>query len=209
MLEDMAVRKFNEATCRNYIRHIAEFAKFLGRSPDAATADDVRRFQVHMSESGVRAPTLNTATSALRFFFGTTLDRPELARHLARVHYPRPLPRVLSPEEVGRLLEAAPGPGLKYKAALSIAYGAGLRAGEVVILRVSDIDSKRMLIRVEQARVARTDTPCSHHSCSSCSEHGGCSAAQRVGCFLVAIRSCRSRHGSSIVSATWRQKRQA
>ena len=152
ILEDMAVRKFNEATCRNYIRHIAEFAKFLGRSPDAATADDVRRFQVHMSESGVRAPTLNTATSALRFFFGTTLDRPELARYLARVHHPRPLPRVLSPEEVGRLLEAAPGPGLKYKAALSIAYGAGLRAGEVVMLRVSDINSKRMLIRVEQGK---------------------------------------------------------
>ena len=152
MLEDMAVRKFSETTCRNYIRHIAEFAKFLSRSPDAATADDVRRFQVHMSEIGARPSMLNSATSALRFFFGTTLDRPELARHLARVHYPRPLPRVLSPEEVGRLLEAAPGPGLKYKAALSIAYGAGLRAGEVVMLRVSDIDSKRMLIRVEQGK---------------------------------------------------------
>ena len=152
MLEDMAVGKFNEATCRNYIRHIAEFAKFLGRSPAAATADDVRRFQVHMSENGARAPKLNSATSALRFFFGTTLDRPELARHLARVHYPRPLPRVLSPEEVGHLLEASPGPGLKYKAALSIAYGAGLRAGEIVMLRVSDIDSKRMLIRVEQGK---------------------------------------------------------
>ena len=142
MLEDMAVRKFSETPCRNYIRHIAEFAKFLGRSPETATADDVRRFQVEMTENGVRPSTLNIATSALRFFFGTTLDRPELARHLARVHYPRPLPRVLSPEEVGRLLEAAPGPGLKYKAALSIAYGAGLRAGDVVILRVSDIDSK-------------------------------------------------------------------
>lgn len=152
MLEDMAVRKFNETTRRNYIRHIAEFAKFLGRSPDTATADDVRRFQVHMSENGARPSTLNIATSALRFFFGTTLDRPELARHLARVHYPRPLPRVLSPEEVGGLLEAAPGPGLKYKAALSIAYGAGLRAGEIVMLRVSDIDSKRMLIRVEQGK---------------------------------------------------------
>jgi integrase/recombinase XerD len=81
-----------------------------------------------------------------------TLGRSELALHLARVHYPRKLPRVLSPEEVGRLLEAAPGPGLKYKAALSIAYGAGLRAGEVVMLRVSDIDSKRMLIRVEQGK---------------------------------------------------------
>jgi integrase/recombinase XerD len=152
MLEDMAVRKFSEATQRNYIRHIAEFAKFLGRSPDSATADDVRRFQVHMTESGAHPPKLNSATSALRFFFGTTLDRVELARHLARVHYPRPLPRVLSPEEVGRLLEAAPGPGLKYKAVLSVAYGAGLRAGEVVMLRVSDIDSKRMLIRVEQGK---------------------------------------------------------
>ena len=132
MLEDMAVRKFSEATIRNYIRHIADLAKFLGRSPDTATAEGVRRFQVHMTENGARPPKLNSATSAIRFFFGTTLDRPELARHLARVHYPRPLPRVLSLEEVGRLLEAAPGPGLKYQAALSVAYGAGLRAGEVV-----------------------------------------------------------------------------
>jgi integrase/recombinase XerD len=152
MLEDMAVRNFSEATIRNYIRHIADLAKFLGRSPDTATAEDVRRFQVHMTENGARPPKLNSATSAIRFFFGTTLDRPELARHLARVHYPRPLPRVLSLEEVGRLLEAAPGPGLKYQAALSVAYGAGLRAGEVVMLRISDIDSNRKLIRVEQGK---------------------------------------------------------
>jgi integrase/recombinase XerD len=149
MLEDMAVRKFGEKTRRDYIRHVEAFASFLDRSPDTATADDVRRYQVHLTEGGVQPPTLNSSASALRFFFATTLDRAELARHLARVHYPRKLPRVLSPQEVGRLLEAAPGPGLKYKAALSIAYGAGLRAGEVVMLRVSDIDSKRMLIRVE------------------------------------------------------------
>ena len=152
MLEDMAVRKFGEKTRHDYIRHVEAFARFLGRSPDTATAEDVRRYQVHLTESGVQPPTLNSSASALRFFFGITLDRAELARHLARVHYPRKLPRVLSPEEVGRLLEAAPGPGLKYKAALSIAYGAGLRAGEVVMLRVSDIDSKRMLIRVEQGK---------------------------------------------------------
>ena len=150
MLEDMAVRKFGDKTRHDYIRHVAMFAAFLGRSPETATAEDVRRFQVHLTESGVQPPTLNGSASALRFFFGTTLDRADLARHLARVHYPRKLPRVLSPEEVGRLLEAAPGPGLKYKAALSIAYGAGLRAGEVMMLRVGDIDSKRMLIRVEQ-----------------------------------------------------------
>jgi site-specific recombinase XerD len=132
MLEDMAVRKFGDKTRHDYIRHVEAFASFLGRSPDTATADDVRRYQVHLTESGVQPPTLNSSASALRFFFATTLDRAELARHLARVHYPRKLPRVLSPEEVGRLLEAAPGPGLKYKAALSIAYGAGLRVGEVV-----------------------------------------------------------------------------
>ena len=152
MLEDMDVRRLGEKTKSNYIYHVANFTTFLGRSPDTATAEEVRRFQVHLTETGVGSSSINQAATALRFFFGTTLDRPELARHLARVHYPRPLPRVLSPEEVGRLLEAAPGPGLKYKAALSIAYGAGLRAGEVVMLRVSDIDSKRMLIRVEQGK---------------------------------------------------------
>ena len=81
-----------------------------------------------------------------------TLGRADLATQLARVHYPRRLPRVLSPEDVGRLIEAAPGPGLKYKAALSVAYGAGLRASEVVGLKVCDIDSKRMRIRVEQGK---------------------------------------------------------
>jgi site-specific recombinase XerD len=84
--------------------------------------------------------------------FQVTLGRPDLAHQLTRINYPRKLPRILSPEDVARLLEAAPGPGLKYKAALSAAYGAGLRAAEVVMLRVSDIDSKRMLIRVEQGK---------------------------------------------------------
>jgi integrase len=95
---------------------------------------------------------MNSSVAALRFFFKIALGRADLATQLARIHYPRRLPRVLSPEDVGRLLEAAPGPGLKYKAALSVAYGAGLRASEVVALTVSDIDSKRMLIRVEQGK---------------------------------------------------------
>jgi site-specific recombinase XerD len=90
---------------------------------------------------------MNSSVAALRFFFKTTLGRADLATQLARVHYPRRLPRVLSLEDVGRLLQAAPGPGLKYKAALSAAYGAGVRASEVVALTVADIDSKRMLIR--------------------------------------------------------------
>jgi integrase/recombinase XerD len=125
----MAVRKFVEKTRHDYIRHVEAFARFLGRSPDTATAEDVRRFQVRLTESGVQPPALICPASALRFLFGITLDRVE---HLARVYYARKLPRVLS----GRLLEAAPGPGLKYKAALSMAYGAGFRAGEVKMLRV-------------------------------------------------------------------------
>ena len=107
--------------------------------PDTATAEDLRRFQLHQREAGVQPPTMNSTVSALRFFFTDTLDRPDLARQLVRVPQPRKLPVVLSPEEVARLLEAAPG--LKYKAALSVAYGAGLRVSEVVALKVGDIDS--------------------------------------------------------------------
>jgi integrase/recombinase XerD len=152
MIEDMSVRKFTEKTQHDYIRHVEQFAKFLGRSPDTATGEDLRRYQVHQTESGVQAPTVNTSAVALRFLFTVTLGRANLATQLARVHYPRRLPRVLSPEDVGRVIEAAPGPGLKYKAALSVAYGAGLRAAEVAGLKVFDIDSKRMLIRVEQGK---------------------------------------------------------
>jgi integrase/recombinase XerD len=152
MLEDMAVRKFGEKSRHDYIRHVETFAKFIGRSPDTATAEDLRRYQVHQTETDVGPPSINSAASALRFFFTITAGRAELAHQLARAHYPRKLPRILAPEEVARLLEAAPGPGLKYKAALSIAYGAGLRGGEVVMLRVGDIDSKRMFIRVEMGK---------------------------------------------------------
>ena len=152
MLEDMAVRRLGEKTRHDYINHVETFAVFLGRSPDTATAEDLRRFQVHETGQGSKPPKMNAQVSALRFFFKTTLGRLDLAHQLARVDYQRKLPRVLPPEDVACLLEAAPGPGLKYKAALSVAYGAGLRRSEVVALRVSDIDSKRMLIRVEQGK---------------------------------------------------------
>jgi site-specific recombinase XerC len=150
MIEDMNVRGFTEDTRRDYIRCVKRFAAFIGRSPDAATAEDVRRFQVHQTESGMRPPGINSSVSALRFFFTVTLDRPDLSRRLAIVHQPRKLLLVLSAEEVARLLEAAPGP--KYKAALGTAYGTGLRISEIVALKVTDIDSTRMLIRVEQGK---------------------------------------------------------
>ena len=125
MIEDMSVRGFTEDTRRDYIRCVKAFAAFIGRSPDTATAEDLRRFQLHQTQAGMRPPGINSSVSALRFFFTVTLDRPDLSRRLTVVHQPRKLPLVLSVEEVARLLEAAPGP--KYKAALGTAYGAGLR----------------------------------------------------------------------------------
>jgi integrase/recombinase XerD len=150
MIEDMSVRHFASKTQHDYIRAVVNLAKFVGRSPDAATNEDLRRFQLHLTENGAGTPLVNSTVSALRFFFTVTLDRPDAARHLTVVHQPRKLPVVLSPEEVARLLEAAPG--IKYKAALSVAYGAGLRVSEVVSLKVSDIDSKRMMLRVERGK---------------------------------------------------------
>src|SRR5256885_3846767 len=131
-------------------RRISNFAAFLGPSPDTASFEDVRRYQLHLAASGVGVPTINQTASTLRFFFKVTLGRPEIVEHTHAIHEPRKLPVVLSPEEVSRLLDAAPG--LKYKAALSVAYGDGLRAAEVVSLKISDIDSNRMIIRVEQGK---------------------------------------------------------
>src|SRR5499427_3907448 len=127
MIAHMTVRTFRDKTRHDYIRHIEAFARFLGRSPDTATGDDIRRFQLAQVEQGAQPPKMNGQASALRFFFTITLGRADLAHQLARTHYPRKLPRVLVPDQVARLIEAAPGPGLKHKAALSIAYGAGLR----------------------------------------------------------------------------------
>ena len=150
MQQDMLMRGLGPHTQHDYVRHVRRFAAFLGRSPDTATAEDIRRFQVHQHESGVRPPTINCSVSALRFCFTVTLERRDLSRALVITRYPRKLPEVLSVEEAARLLEAAPG--LKYKAALGVAYGAGLRVSEVAHLKVDDIDSKRMLIRVEQGK---------------------------------------------------------
>ena len=150
MIEDMTIRKLAPKTQHDYVQRIKNFAAFLGRSPDMATFEDVRRYQLHLATSGVGVPTINQTVSTLRFFFKVTLKRHEIVEHTHAIHKPRKLPVVLSVEEVARLLDAAPG--LKYKAALSVAYGAGLRASEVVSLKVSDIDSKRMVIRVEQGK---------------------------------------------------------
>jgi integrase/recombinase XerD len=150
MIEDMAIRKFAPKTQHDYVQRVKDFAAFLGRSPDTAKSEEVRAFRLHLMSSGAGTPKINVTVSALRFFFKVTLDRPDLTKHLAFMHEPRKVPVVLSPEEVARFLEAAPG--VKYKAALSVAYGAGLRVSEVVSLKVSDVDSERMMLRVEQGK---------------------------------------------------------
>ena len=150
MIEDMTVRKFAARTQEGYIRAVKNFSAFLGASPDTASAEDLRRYRLHLVASGVGVPSINHSLTALRFLFLVTLREPAIVLDMPFVREPRRLPVVLSPDEVARLLDAAPG--LKYKAALSVAYGAGLRASEVISLKVSDIDSARMVIRVEQGK---------------------------------------------------------
>ena len=150
MIEDMTIRKFAPRTQEGYIRAVKNFSAFLGASPDKASFEDVRRYRLHLASSGVGVPTINHSLTALRFLFMVTLRQPDVVIQVPFVREPRRLPVVLSPEEVARLLEAAPS--LKYRAALSVAYGAGLRASEVVSLKIADIDSARMVIRVEQGK---------------------------------------------------------
>jgi hypothetical protein len=126
MIKDMTVRGFNEDTRRDYVGHVRAFAVFIGRSPDTATAEDLRLFQLHQTRIGIQPPSINSAVSAVRFFFTVTLDRSDLARRLTVVAYPRRIPAVLSVEEVTLLPRAATAP--KYKAAFASAYGGGRQA---------------------------------------------------------------------------------
>jgi len=152
MMEDMRIRGMGDKAQKAHIRAVKHFAGFLKRSPDTATPDDLRAYQLHMTDTEVTPPTFNARIMALRFLFGTTCDREDMKRYMQFRTQPRRLPTVLSIEEVSEVIAAAPGPGLKYRAALSISYGAGLRASEVCSLKVSDIDSDRMLIHVAEGK---------------------------------------------------------
>jgi integrase/recombinase XerD len=150
LIEDMTIRRLSPKTRHDYIRHVKSFADFLGRSPDKATAEDVRRYQLRLASTGATVPTVNVSATALRFFFKVTLKRSDLADELVSAREPRRLPVVLSPEEVSRLLTSATN--IKHKAVLSLAYATGMRASEVVSLKLTDIDRERMVIRVEQGK---------------------------------------------------------
>ena len=150
MIDDMRMRKLADKTQSHYLRSVRQFSLFLGHSPDRATIEDLRRYQLHLVDQGISAISLNAAIAGLKFFFDVTLDHPQLMRKMQSVRIPRTLPVVLSREEVARLIEAAGN--IKYQTALSLAYGTGLRAGEVVALKVGDIDSQRMTLRVERGK---------------------------------------------------------
>jgi len=150
MIEDMRLRKLNPKTQSAYLRSVSNFARYLGRSPDTATVEDLRNYQLYLVDHGTSPISLNAAITGLKFFFDVTLDRLELMAKMRPVRVPQKLPTVLSRDEVRRLIAAASN--LKHQTALSLAYGTGLRASEVVALRVGDIDSQRMILRVEQGK---------------------------------------------------------
>jgi len=150
MIDDMRMRKLSPKTQGSYIRAVRRFAKYLGRSPDTASVEDLRGYQLHLVDHGISPISLNATITGLKFFFDITLDHGELMAKMQPVHVPHKLPVVLSREEVGRLIAAAGN--LKHQTALSVAYGAGLRASEVVALKVGDIDSERMTLRIEQGK---------------------------------------------------------
>ena len=156
MIEDMTVRNLSPATQRSYIHAVSKFSRFFGSSPDRLDLEDVRQFQVYLVSQGISWPALNQTVCALRFFYGVTLNRDEMPERIPYARQPRKLPVVLSADEVVQFLEAVSS--LKTRAALTTAYAAGLRASEAVNLKVRDIDSGRMLIRVEHGKAARTAT---------------------------------------------------
>ena len=150
MIDDMRMRKLAEKTQSGYVRVVRQFTAFLGRSPATASVEDLRRYQLHLVDHGTSPVSLNAAITGLKFFFEVTLDQSALMAKMEPVRVPRTLPVVLSRDEAARLIAATRN--LKHQTALSVAYGAGLRASEVIALKVGDVDSQRMTLRIEQGK---------------------------------------------------------
>ena len=153
MIEDMTVHKLGAKTQSAYVREVKNLAQYLNRSPDIANREDLRRFQLHLVQRGTSRTTINAHITGLRFFFEVTLDRPEVLKKMKSLPVERKLPAILSVREMAHLIASAPN--LKSRAMLSAAYGAGLRAGEVCALKVTDVESERGLLRIEQAKGRR------------------------------------------------------
>src|SRR2546426_258596 len=150
MIEDMTVRNLSPATQQSYLNAVSKFSRYFSRSPDRLGLEDVRAYQVHLVATGISWGALNQIVCALRFFYGVTLGHNEIPERIPYARTPRTLPEVLGADEVVRFLEAVPS--LKTRTALTTAYAAGLRASETVGLKVANIDSSRMVIRVEHGK---------------------------------------------------------
>jgi len=150
MLEDMAIRNLSPATQQSYLYAVAKFSRHFGRSPDRLGLEEVRAYQVHLVAKQRSWPHINQVSCALRFFYGVTLDQPDIVPKIVSAREPQKLPVVLSADEIVTFLETVSG--LRNRTALTTAYGAGLRVREVSRLKVGDIDSGRMVIRIEQGK---------------------------------------------------------
>src|SRR5499425_2828781 len=157
MVEDMNARKLCEGTQRGHIRSCKQFAAFLKRSPDTATSEDIRRFQLHLAENGASICNRNRIMTGLRFLFRVTLRRLDLAAEIYHIREPQKIPLVMSQDETRRLLAVASS--LKVRVLLSLGYGCGLRAGEVVKLKVKHIGSAQKIIRIEQSKSRKETAP--------------------------------------------------
>jgi site-specific recombinase XerD len=153
MIEDMRMRRLQAKTQASYVRAVRTLTAYLKRPPDTASVEDLRNFHLHLVDAGTSPITLNATLTGLKFFFDTTLGRSEVVARLQPVKLPRTVPVVLSTLEAAQLIAAARN--VKHQAALSVAYGAGLRASEVCRLKVGDVDSDRMALRVEQGKGAK------------------------------------------------------
>jgi integrase/recombinase XerD len=179
MIEDMKARKLCSGTQRGHIHSCKRFAAFLNRSPDTATTEDIRRFQLHLAEAGASICNRNRIMTGLRFLFRATLRRLGLAAEIYHIREPQKIPLVMSPDETRRLLAVASN--LKVRTLLSLGYGCGLRASEVVRLKVKHIDSAQKIIRVEQSKGRKslpsrkrgTAMSCCRRRPSVCCANGG------------------------------------
>ena len=203
MIEDMSVRHFASKAQHDYTRTVLKLTSYLGRSPDTATNEDLRRFQLHLTENRAGAAIINSTVSALRFFFTVTLGRADAARHLTFVHEPRKLPVVVSPEEIARLLEAAPGASTRPRSASPMAPR--LR-GRLARLKVSDIDSMRMMLRVEQGKGGKDRHAMLSPQLLELLRDWWRIARPQVWLFPGLTRSTRCRRVSSIAPATRRPR---
>ena len=177
LIDDMNMRRFSRETQRNYVRDVGRFATFLGRLPDTATAEDLRRFQVEQREAGVPVPTMNSIVSALRFFFTHTLDRPDLARKLVRVNHPRKLPVVRSPDEVPACWARPPASSTRRLCRSPMVRGCASPRSQRS--RSATATASACCCASSAARAGSTATPCSRRICSPCCASGGRSAGSR------------------------------